>query len=113
MTPQEAFDIAAKGIQAQGGRSVDEDDVCLYRGPNGCKCAVGHLIPDDLYDPKMEKNPIECLLRRRRIRAHFAGLDACFLSDLQSTHDNYEYRDWPAAMRRLAKRYGLNNEAIR
>lgn len=22
---------------------------CLYRAPNGCKCAIGHSIPDDQY----------------------------------------------------------------
>lgn len=27
---------------------------CAYRGPNGTTCAVGHLIPDRLYDPVME-----------------------------------------------------------
>lgn len=30
---------------------------CLYRGPNGNKCAVGHLIPDDKYVPEMEVVP--------------------------------------------------------
>lgn len=28
---------------------------CLYRGPNGAKCAIGVLIPDSVYEPKMEK----------------------------------------------------------
>ena len=29
---------------------------CCYRGPDGLKCAVGHVIPDELYDPIMDKN---------------------------------------------------------
>lgn len=28
--------------------------VCMYRGQDGCMCAVGALIPDELYDPKIE-----------------------------------------------------------
>lgn len=113
MTPQEAFDIAARGIQAQGGRSVDDVGQPKYRGPNNCKCHVGHLIPDDLYDPEMERKTIEYLLDRcPPIREHLAGLDERFLGDLQSTHDVYEYDEWPAAMRRFAKCYGLSVEAI-
>lgn len=28
---------------------------CSYRGDNGTKCAVGLFIPDEIYDPKMDK----------------------------------------------------------
>ena len=28
--------------------------VCMYRGQDGCMCAVGALIPDELYDPLIE-----------------------------------------------------------
>jgi hypothetical protein len=27
---------------------------CRYRGPNGTRCAVGHLIADEFYDPAFE-----------------------------------------------------------
>lgn len=27
---------------------------CMYRGPDGKKCAVGMFIPDDAYNPNME-----------------------------------------------------------
>lgn len=30
-------------------------DICQYRGEGGCMCAVGALIPDELYDPKVEQ----------------------------------------------------------
>lgn len=28
---------------------------CAYRGPNGARCAIGALIPDDKYDPAMDR----------------------------------------------------------
>ncbi len=60
MTNQEAFDIAYKGLAAQGFRRsivADESDAmsCRYRGPNGLKCAIGHLIPDSLYQPEWDQ----------------------------------------------------------
>jgi len=63
MTPQEIYDTVAKHLFAQGMRSQgahpDKDSmVCLYRGPNGTKCAVGVLIPDEFYDPEMESNAL-------------------------------------------------------
>jgi hypothetical protein len=34
--------------------STDTGFVCRYRGLDGCKCAVGALFPDELYDPRLE-----------------------------------------------------------
>ena len=55
MTAQEAFDKAVAGVRAQGYQiSMDEKTNCVYRGPNGLRCAVGHLIPDELCQPAFE-----------------------------------------------------------
>jgi hypothetical protein len=43
---QELFDRAVKGILQQGKPSRASAN-CLYRGPEGAKCAVGHLISDE------------------------------------------------------------------
>ena len=47
MTLQEVFDTAVGGVVGQGGPSWDGVRNCLYRGPNGRKCAAGWLISDD------------------------------------------------------------------
>lgn len=41
---------------AHRARSVEEHDSsqCLYRSPEGHSCAVGILIPDEMYRPDME-----------------------------------------------------------
>lgn len=46
MNRQEVFDKAYLSIVAQGRRSADLGS-CLYRGPSGAKCAVGHLLSDE------------------------------------------------------------------
>ena len=43
---QAAFDTATSAIILQGKRSVSIDGTCQYRGPNGLKCAIGHLMTD-------------------------------------------------------------------
>lgn len=66
MTPQEIFDTVAKHLFTQGCRSIEVDDEgeesCLYRGPEGRMCAVGVLIPDEIYDPLMEHQNSDYLL---------------------------------------------------
>ncbi len=40
-------------------RSVDKtNSYCMYRGPNGLKCAVGYWIPDEDYKESLEKKSI-------------------------------------------------------
>lgn len=53
-TPQEAFDKAVAGLRAQNYERSFAHGMCLYRAPGGNKCAVGHLIPDELYFPGLE-----------------------------------------------------------
>lgn len=52
---QACLERATLGLVQQNDWSVDEENGrCLYRGPNGRKCGVGHLIPDERYNPDIE-----------------------------------------------------------
>jgi hypothetical protein len=53
MTNQEVFDTVVTHLLAQGVKSESETG-CMYRGPHNLKCAVGCLIPDELYDSIIE-----------------------------------------------------------
>ena len=55
-TLQDIFNRAYFGLASQGFAlsSFSGGGPCLYRGPNGLKCAIGHCIPDDRYNPKIE-----------------------------------------------------------
>lgn len=55
MNLQEIFNKVYTGLRDQGfERAVNERGNCMYRAPDGKKCAFGHLIPDELYKPEME-----------------------------------------------------------
>lgn len=55
MSEQEIFDRAWRGLKGQGfEQALSLTGACRYRSPTGGRCAVGHLVPDDVYDPNME-----------------------------------------------------------
>ena len=47
MTKQEFFNKSVAGVIKQGALSKNFTGHCLYRGPDGLKCAIGHVINDD------------------------------------------------------------------
>ena len=51
---QEAFNAAWLGLKSQGFERSADGGLCMYRGPNGLKCALGWCIPDYMYAPEME-----------------------------------------------------------
>jgi hypothetical protein len=75
---------------------------CMYRGPNGTKCAIGCLITDEEYDPKMETYGVSSVLRDYPIAAIKINEDTPdhFFIGLQGLHD-----DIPAS---LKTKKGLN-----
>jgi hypothetical protein len=59
MTNQEIFTTVRSHLLAQNARSFDpERRLCVYRDWEGKKCAVGALIPDDIYALNMEGKPV-------------------------------------------------------
>lgn len=84
MTNQEAFNKIVARLMDGMGQAADRSG-CMYRAPNGLKCAVGCLIPDDEYDPRMESRKVsrlgmfnlQCL----------NGLNLNMLSNAQYVHD--------------------------
>ena len=54
MLTKEHIRQAITGVLEQGGPSVNSSFNCMYRGENGRKCALGHLIKDKYYSPDLE-----------------------------------------------------------
>lgn len=89
MNQQQAFDVAYQGIKAQGKLSKHKGQ-CYYRHPenNQVKCAIGHLIPDEQYNPDMEEGETcVVLVRTRHQLPDITDLSGEFLIDLQNVHD--------------------------
>jgi hypothetical protein len=63
MTPQEIFDTVATHLFTQGHKAINGHGGCVYRCRDGSKCAVGVLIPDDKYFPKMELGGVGVLIQ--------------------------------------------------
>lgn len=97
---QKLFNKAYLGLKAQEfkpswknipNRYGDMTDTCMYRGQEGLKCAVGHLIDDKFYDPSIEaksatnKDIETAICRSQEINLSYDDLD--FLNRLQRAHD--------------------------
>ncbi len=59
----EMLRYAVQAVIEQGRPSIhptsdNQSSLCLYRGPEGAKCAVGHLLPDSEYRDVMEGHPV-------------------------------------------------------
>lgn len=106
-TMQEVFDFVVTRLGIQGrrsysmGRGPDEEaGGCRYRGPRGCRCAIGHIEEDGPDGSSFAT--VEGLRIRAMIRRHDAGryvpnvldllnrgvVTRAFLHDLQNAHDN-------------------------
>lgn len=112
-TAQETFDTVVNHLRQQGKRAYD--GICMYRAPDGSKCAVGILIKDEEYFPGMELlGTVSYLLNdvmitpdlRKRLGEHLSLLIA-----LQIIHDNPReeltgqdlMKYWEGAWERLAE----------
>lgn len=87
MTQQEIFDTVVRALGKQGKPALDERGKCLYRAPDGSKCAAGHLIPDDVYKRSMEFQTIRKVIADTPELKHLAP-NSNILMDLQSAHDS-------------------------
>ena len=91
MNNQEAFNKAVLGVVAQGGPSLVANhsgfiSQCAYRAEDGRKCAVGHLIEDEDYDPFIEKKSVSHLYLRGYI-PKLMDVSVELLIKLQDAHD--------------------------
>jgi hypothetical protein len=96
----------------QKRKSKDGGLGCLYRGPDGTKCAVGCLIPDELYDPGIEHAACDEMRVIRVLRKipgmeDVTGEDAKFLRGLQSIHDRDDPDEWEESLGDFARENGL------
>jgi hypothetical protein len=63
---QEVFDIVVNHLGTQRRPAYNRNGIsgCMYRAPSGLSCAVGALIPDNLYDPEFEGDKADCVIQK-------------------------------------------------
>ncbi len=87
---QTAFNTAYRGLKAQGfRRSYDRKAYqCLYRGPNGTKCAVGQLLPARAVKADQNGYAVHELINYNDTVAElFININPTALVMLQGCHD--------------------------
>ena len=93
MDNQQAFDTVARHLLTQGCKSIGPHG-CAYRGEGGKKCAIGALIPDDLYNRSFEGNRIFPLVREHvEIGVLLEDVSLTMLDELQIVHDHTKQPD--------------------
>ena len=61
---QEVFDIVVNHLVTQRRPAYDGIKGCMYRAPDGLRCAVGVLIPGNLYDKEFEGDTADCVIQK-------------------------------------------------
>lgn len=110
MTHQEIYNVVLFGLRKQGVASVEPGKGCRYRGPNGAKCAVGMLIPDDKYHWEIETLGTSDDKVQACLPFAMDSMVHHLLSMLQSAHDmdfRQSKEEWEIRMKNIAEQYNL------
>lgn len=111
LSEQEIFDKVATHLLTQKTKSV-KDGTCMYRGPDGCQCAAGCLIPDDIYDyDKFEPKTWSSLVGLKLISCD-TGEKNSFVRRLQKIHDMSSVDIWKSELQKLASIYNLDDSVL-
>ena len=100
MNTQEAYEnIREYFMRPDAAFSLDEDESsCVYRSPEGRKCAVGSVIPDSEYQSLMDGNDglgstqAEALSKVLDAVPSLKDVDREFLLEAQQAHDTCSFR---------------------
>ncbi len=121
MDAQDVFDVVGWHLLRQGVRACDEKGRCLYRGPDGTRCAVGWLILDPLYVSALEHRHVRDLAAVIALDGTYSGhrfvrflaRHMALLTALQILHDGTDPARWSENLHSLALRFGLNPKVAR
>jgi hypothetical protein len=133
MTPQEIFDHVSRHLLKQG-KAAMMDDHCCFRNPEGLRCAVGCLIPEDRYVPELENGSLGTIVEHlialqegHEDEPDFDGYDEALMETiaesvglppeevpwgvlcaLQGIHDGIAPGQWEVHLDRLALKHGFH-----
>lgn len=118
MNTQKIFDTVATHLLTQKvksvGFSLDGTPGCMYRGVNGTRCAVGCLIPDEMYSDGIEHLMVkdaeiyEILWEANVLSEEDQVTELELLANLQAVHDGYPETEWADELNRVCREFHLN-----
>lgn len=121
MNEQEIFNKVAEHLLTQNESAVvyraSQLKHCVYRTKEGLKCAIGCLIPDEVYTDSIEGQAIGDFRSEPEFwEAIWPGgwtqEREEFLTELQNIHDDTPTRSWPRGLRDFAKRRKLDDGIV-
>lgn len=101
MTAQEVFDEASKHLLTQNKKSMNEEEVCTYNGPDGLCCAAAPFLKR--YEPDMEEKSYHSLIGEFNQPEDHKLL----IYGLQEIHDRTPVEHWYCNLIRLGKSLNL------
>lgn len=125
MTDQQLFDKVAKHLLKQMERSADRNGNCVYHNDHGQMCAVGCLIPNELYDKSFEHSPVAVASGVKSLTPTAKDIEVAeriqkaaglkknqldLAQALQNVHDESWPPDWAAQLKHTAKKFHLEFE---
>jgi hypothetical protein len=109
---QKIFNIIVRHLGKQRKRSFDKSKaMCMYRGPNNTKCAVGCLIPNKDYSCAFEGSDIDMI--NQKLNFIWNDKQVNLLADLQIIHDESAVRAWPTELRNLGHTNNLDVSVVK
>ena len=111
--PQGLFDDVVKHLRQQQKRCLSDEGKCRYRA-NGLKCAVGGVMPDELYCAKYDIQDfhVGMLYEEADIVRFFGQDNQRLLNELQTVHDRNDVDNWENELKTVAQTYGLKYEIL-
>lgn len=111
MNKQEVFNKVVTHLRTQGVPAKRGCGDCAYRSADGLMCAVGCLIPANMYDSNMEGQLVAELIDNFPEVAEALEIedieDEGFLRQLQFLHDQVNPVKWEEAWQKIAKQFNL------
>lgn len=113
MTDQELYNKVKAHLLAQRTKAM-YGNMCRYRTPDGLKCAIGCLIPDDKYNPSFEGRGIadrgdgqESSVFPIADAAGIVPSQFPLAGDLQWIHDHIDPVYWEEKLVRVARSFHI------
>lgn len=126
MDRQAIFNQVRDHLLAQGVRSVNQHGACLYRGPDGRKCAIGALISDEHYSAVLDRKNLSAknehvvsavskslgvdITHVSYCSPDYQWSDVQFLRALQEMHDDHDDSSpdsWTSELAQFAEQWDL------
>lgn len=107
LTRKQVFNKVKRHLLWQKKKSRD-GAMCLYRHGK-LKCAVGCLIPDELYDASIEGDAVDELMYKYNVLPSVPNHRdyEMLLKSLQHIHDMVNVENWPLVLESYAEDYDI------